>query len=65
MRNKAMFCFIPRKLCLLNEKSFEFLGWVWWQKAYLVNNLNYGWIAFADDQNEENLNPKPCEKCGK
>ena len=65
MHSKIIFCFIPRKLVLRNATSFDFIGWVWWQKAYLINNLHYGWIAFADDQTEEKLNPKTCRECGK
>lgn len=65
MRNKVKFCFIPRKLCVHNETHFQFVGWVWWQKAYLVKNLNHGWIAFVNDQNEDKLNHTTCRKCGK
>lgn len=43
------------------QSGFEFIGWVWRQKAYLVNNVNYGWIAFLEDQNPENL--EVCPSC--
>lgn len=64
--NKLQFCYWPVKMVLGHNKGFDFVGWVWWQKAYLTHNLIYGWIAFAQDQlNEELMNPKTCEKCGK
>lgn len=44
-------------------ESFDFVGYVWRQKAYLVKNLNHGWIAFVDEQDENHLNTCPC--CGK
>ena len=40
------------------------IGWVYGQRAALTNNLHSGWIAFIEDQTEENLKPR-CEKCGK
>jgi hypothetical protein len=43
-------------------EGFDFVGWVWMQKAYLVNNLNHGWIAIAQDQTEEYLTRCPCCK---
>ena len=45
------------------NNSFEFVGWVWRQKAFLVNNLNHGWIAFVEDQTPEKLSQCPC--CGR
>lgn len=53
----------PVRLVLREEGGFRFVGWVWRQKAYLVNNLHHGWIAFADDQDEKHLNT--CPSCGK
>ena len=44
--------------------QFQRVGWVWNQRAYLVNNLSEGWIAFADDQTDENLNVWNCPHCG-
>ncbi len=41
--------------------GFEFVGWVWRQKAYLVNNIHYGWIAFVEDQQPEKL--EVCPSC--
>ena len=43
--------------------GFDFIGWVWRQKALLTKNLNHGWIAFEDLQTPENLSACPC--CGK
>jgi hypothetical protein len=40
------------------------IGWVWRQRAALVRNLDAGWVAFTDDQTEQNLQPR-CEQCGR
>ena len=40
------------------------IGWVWRQRAALVRNMHAGWVAFADDQTEQNLKPR-CEQCGR
>ena len=45
-----------------DRSHFNFVGWVWRQKAYLVNNLAHGWIAFVEDQTPEKLNT--CLACG-
>ena len=47
-----------------NYSNFKRVGWVWNQRAYLVNNIHEGWIAFAEDQTEENLNVWNCPHCG-
>lgn len=53
----------PLRLAKKNEQGgFDFVGWVWRQKAYIVNNLNHGWIAFVEDQTETKL--KTCPSCG-
>lgn len=55
----------PVRLAMRNKDGtpgFDFVGWVWRQKAFLVNNLNHGWVAFVDDQTEENLKRCPCCK---
>lgn len=52
---------VTRLLNKGDERGFEFVGWVWRQKAYLVNNLNYGWIAFLEDQRPEML--EICPSC--
>lgn len=52
---------------LVTRKSsgvFQRVGWAWNQKAYLVNNLNEGWIAFVEDQTPENIDMFACEHCG-
>jgi hypothetical protein len=46
------------------EGHFDFVGWVWNQKAYLVKNLNHGWIAFVEDQTPENIEHWFCRNCG-
>lgn len=53
----------PVRLAVKTNEGFDFVGWVWRQKAYLVNNLNHGWIAFLDQQTPENLSKCPC--CGR
>jgi len=53
----------PIRLVMRNERGFDFIGWAWRQKVYMVNNLNYGWIAFVEDQTENNLTT--CHACGK
>jgi len=35
--------------------GWEFIGWLWRQKAYMVNNHYHGWIAFVEDQTPEKL----------
>jgi hypothetical protein len=49
----------PIRLAARHDKGFDFVGWVWRQKAYMVNNLNHGWIAFLEDQTTENMNRCP------
>lgn len=46
------------------DSRLEFVGWVWNQRAFLVNNLNHGWIAFVEDQTEEQLRAWKCDICG-
>lgn len=46
------------------EPTHRQIGWVYGQRAALTHNLHSGWIAFLEDQTEENLRPR-CEKCGK
>ena len=59
----------PVRLAVQNGKpgemtGFRFVGWVWRQRARLVNNINHGWIAFVDDQTEEKLRDT-CPECGR
>ena len=54
----------PVKLIKRNGAFFEQVGWVWNQRAYLVNNLSEGWIAFIEDQTPENINVWFCDHCG-
>lgn len=44
--------------------EFQQVGWVWNQRAYLVNNLVHGWIAFTDQQTPENIDIWFCHHCG-
>ena len=64
---KVSFVIWPRRLARhrdnIRENGFEFIGWVWLQKACLTNNINHGWIAFLENQTEEKINPKVCECC--
>lgn len=50
----------PRRLFIRTDNLFEPIGWVFLQKARLVNNVHYGWIAVADDQTPERLSRCPC-----
>ncbi|MDR7092290.1 hypothetical protein [Hydrogenophaga laconesensis] len=43
--------------------GWDFVGWVWRQRAYLVNNTAHGWIAFAEDQTPENIDVWFCPHC--
>jgi hypothetical protein len=54
----------PVRLAMKHGEGFDFIGWVWNQKAYLVRNLNHGWIAFAEDQTPENVDVWYCDHCG-
>lgn len=68
IKHKVKFCYFPVRLMqrntAANESGFDQIGWVWWQKAYLVNNLNYGFIAFLEDQTEDKMNKNVCRNCG-
>ena len=44
--------------------TYRQIGWVRRQRAALTNNAHSGWVAYLEDQTEENLRPR-CEKCGK
>ena len=65
-RFKTKFCWWPVLLARRVEPTYhngptlEKIGWVWMQRAYLVNNLNHGWIAVLDTK----LEPEKCKKCG-
>ena len=61
-RLKLSFVLLPRRLAVKDNEGFRFIGWVWMQKALLVNNLNHGWIAFIEDQTDEKLTTCPCCK---
>lgn len=61
-RKKIEFVYLPRRLAVKDVDGFRFVGWVWMQKALLVQNLNHGWIAFVEDQTDEKLETCPCCK---
>lgn len=46
------------------DRLLEQIGWVWRQRAFLVRNVNLGWVAFEHDQTAENLIER-CSECGK
>lgn len=49
------------------DSGFTRVGWIWNQPAYIVNNLNHGWIAFVEDQTAERLkylDVWSCHCCG-
>lgn len=53
----------PIMLMQRNEgmgNGFKHIGWLWRVKARQVKNINYGWIAFVEDQTEEKLQECPC-----
>lgn len=54
----------PVPLMAKHDNGFDQIGWVWNQRAYLVNNLAHGWIAFADQQTPENIDVWFCQHCG-
>lgn len=54
----------PVRLAKRTDQGYEFVGWVWRQRAYLVNNLVHGWIAFDSDQTLENIDVWFCPQCG-
>jgi hypothetical protein len=49
---------------LFDTSTRRQIGWVWRQRAALVRNLDAGWVAWTDDQTEQNLKPR-CEQCGR
>lgn len=56
----------PVRLAVREKVEFDltrmrFVGWVWMQQAYMVKNLNHGWVAFLEDQTEDKL--KRCPYC--
>lgn len=48
----------------VEEKNYRRIGWVWNQKAYLVDNMVEGWVAFAKDQTPEKIDVWWCSCCG-
>ena len=46
------------------EEHYRRIGWVWNQKAYLVDNMVEGWVAFAEDQTPEKIDVWWCSCCG-
>jgi hypothetical protein len=59
-RFKNVFVLWPKRLFVHEKDLFEPVGWVWLQRANLVKNLNYGWIATVKDQTPEKLARCPC-----
>jgi hypothetical protein len=49
---------------LYDPRTKQLIGWVWRQRAALVRNMHSGWVAFTDDQTEQNLKPR-CQQCGR
>lgn len=60
IRYKITYCWWPRRLAQKQADGFEFVGWVWLQKARLVKNISHGWIAFLEEQTPEKLRTCPC-----
>jgi hypothetical protein len=61
-RFKIAYTLLPRRLAMWNTErtGYDLIGWVWLQRARLVNNQHYGWIAFVHDQTPEKLRTCPC-----
>lgn len=55
---------LPIPLLSKSDRSWTQLGWVWNSKVYAVRNITHGWIAFVEDQTEENLTRQQCKRCG-
>lgn len=53
----------PIRLVMRNGNGFDFIGWAWREKVYMVNNMHHGWIAFVEDQTPANLSC--CKECGR
>ena len=51
----------PIRLAMRHPKGWDFIGWLWRQDAFMVNNLLHGWIAFVEDQTPEKL--AVCASC--
>jgi len=66
-RFKTTFVLWPRRLLDQKEDgpdgTWKKVGWVWLQRAHLVNNASLGWIAFIDYQTSKYLDH--CHVCGK
>ena len=46
------------------KDGYRRIGWVWNQKAYLVDNMVEGWVAFVKDQTPEKIDVWWCDCCG-
>jgi hypothetical protein len=53
----------PIRLAARHANGYDFIGWAWRQKVYMVRNMHHGWIAFLEDQTEKNLTT--CNCCGR
>lgn len=64
-RFQVRFAWLPiRQVARVNADlgGFDFTGaFYWMRRVYAVNNANYGWIAFQDQQTQENF--KRCPHC--
>ena len=60
---KVAFVWWPKRLAVHHEDGWDFIGWVWLQRAYLTHNLQHGWIAFVKNQTPQMLDR--CPRCGK
>lgn len=59
--------YVPRwkkvPLYVHGKDEFRQVGWVSGQRAYLVNNLSLGWVAFVDQQTPDNIDHWFCPHC--
>ncbi|MBN9410878.1 MAG: hypothetical protein J0H69_17170 [Burkholderiales bacterium] len=55
----------PRPLMQRNPNGdgWKQIGYVWNQRAYMVNNLIEGWIAFIEDQTPDKIDLWVCPYC--
>lgn len=58
---------LPIPLYRKDKDSWTKIGYIYNQKAYIVNNIHHGWIAFVEDQTQEHLSYLDvwsCNCCG-
>ena len=46
------------------DEHYRKVGWIYNKKAYVVDNLFEGWVAFVKDQTPEKIDVWWCKCCG-